>query len=72
MALPSLGEEEMFKFDVSTNLYCRLVDGTVTPELIAQTKAIVGEECVAAVMKQVEGMTAEQKQAVIDYTKQYK
>lgn len=65
-------DEAMFKFDLTTQLYYRLIEGTTTPELMEQMNKMLGEDQVKETIKQVEALPAEQKKALIEYSKLYK
>ena len=70
--LVSSTDEAMFQFDFTSQLVNRLIEGTANPEYLEQTKAFLGEARFQEVLKQVEEMPAEQKKAIIEYSKAFK
>ncbi len=68
----SSSDEALFAFDLTTQLFYRLIQGDTTREFIEYAKKILGEARTQEVIRQVESTPAEQKKAIMDYAKSFK
>ncbi len=70
--LISQADEALFRFDLTSQLYYRLIDGTCTPGLIESTKKHLGPDQVQSTLIQVRALTESQRQDALLYAKMFR
>eukprot|EP00831_Metopus_contortus_P054160 TRINITY_DN4554_c0_g1_i7.p1 TRINITY_DN4554_c0_g1~~TRINITY_DN4554_c0_g1_i7.p1 ORF type:complete len:111 (+),score=26.17 TRINITY_DN4554_c0_g1_i7:161-493(+) len=72
MNLHTAMDEAMFKFDLTQHLYYSLADNVATPTFLSEVKKSLGEEAVDNIIKEVEAMPEEKKEAIRNFFKKMK